>query len=820
MSLRPRRPRLLLAGLLSLSLAGSACGTDDDEPAARTQPEPKVPPTWETSELRSSWHAPGFAENFGALAAADLDGDGDEELLYGGRGLAAWDPQDGRLLWSFRSPSAGDDSWITEIRAIASTSGDETPELLVSDAENDLHLIDGATGEAIWSRAVDSFLYTTTFALVDADGDEVPDVFPAYGSRAYAGASGDELWRVSLPREANFVAQADLDGDERLDLLLGLQPPSVIGDAEPMDWDQLYGIAADGTELFRFTPEVGRVFHVVAADLEGDGTDEAIFVTELGDVYAVDADGSELWRTHVFEGDFDFTVVADADGDGREELFVAGTDWVKGFSAVRLEADGSVAWTAVLADKVYALQPAGDVLLVGSGDELPWQMRGRITGLGIATGAERWSVETERSVRELALVRRAGRTDVVLGQNDGIVRALDPATGARRWDWATGGFVVAVATGDLDADGVDEIVRADEFGHVTAYGADGARRWSWRPDVGNGGWATGLAVGDLDGDGSPEVVATGERVGEVEMGIVAALAADGSTLLWSTRVDGAAHDPRIADLDGDGRAEVIVGERSVYTCSVRALEASGATRWSRETNVCELPQLSIGDVDADGLPEIAFGGQDVVALLGADGGIRWLEEVAMTFWISLRPDGFFHGGSLAGDAGHVTRRDVASGAAIHATRLEPSPSDVEGAPFAGTSRYAADVPDTNGDGLAELAVSSNNGAVYLLDPTSGSALWETRLEPTGLFSGDAHHAGPLAWVPGTDAGPGYLAVAQTTYVHSTGAIFALGLDGTIHGSAPMTGEGRGIEVATTAQGKAAVVGAGLGLYVIEAAARQ
>jgi hypothetical protein len=114
------------------------------------------------------------------------------------------------------------------------------------------------------------------------------------------------------------------------------------------------------------------------------------------------------------------------------------------------------------------------------------------------------------------------------------------------------------ALADLDDDGIAEILVFERSAvmpgqrRVVAFEADGTLAWvsdTWVLSDGGGG----LAIADLDADDSPEILAP-EHV----------LAADG-TFLWSPPLPPEADSlPVAADLDGDGKLEVLFG-RSIYT---------------------------------------------------------------------------------------------------------------------------------------------------------------------------------------------------------------------------------------------------------------
>ena len=131
----------------------------------------------------------------------------------------------------------------------------------------------------------------------------------------------------------------------------------------------------------------------------------------------------------------------------------------------------------------------------------------------------------------------------------------------------------------------------------------------------------GLAAGDLDGDGSPEIV--GILEGETAENLPQRLIVFGSdgAFRWCSEIVPLAPtwvpaplaegNPSIADLDGDGRAEILIG--------TRAFDADGRiVRESSWIDLADATSVAV-DVDRDGIAEVSLGG----ALLDATSGSRW-----------------------------------------------------------------------------------------------------------------------------------------------------------------------------------------------------
>ncbi|MEM7392398.1 MAG: FG-GAP-like repeat-containing protein, partial [Verrucomicrobiota bacterium] len=164
---------------------------------------------------------------------------------------------------------------------------------------------------------------------------------------------------------------------------------------------------------------------------------------------------------------------------------------------------------------------------------------------------------------------------------------------------------------DLDQDGMPEIILGS-----TVLNNDGTIRWEGRFIVGTGRGDNGAGplsvVADLDIDGSPEVVA-----GKT------AFRADG-TVFWNAPIfDGY---PGVANLDHDIFPEVVVVSRG----DLYLLEHDGRIKWGPVTHPGFGPggAPTIADVDGDGEAEIAVAGFNRFVVFERDGSIKWESPIS------------------------------------------------------------------------------------------------------------------------------------------------------------------------------------------------
>jgi hypothetical protein len=384
---------------------------------------------------------------------------------------------------------------------------------------------------------------------------------------------------------ASIAMLDDLDGDGVAELAIGAPGTQSVVVVSGATGAMLYAVVAGGYGDF------GRRVRAIG-DCDGDGLADFIVPSWRENGYAgacrvySGVDGTLLYAYFGATDDRlgrDADGVGDLDGDGRAD-FIVGADGEQhtGVARVYSGATGAVIYT--IASAVYGgLDLGAGVGGIGDvdGDSIP------DFAVGIPAGGG-----------------PGGRVLVFSGASGSLLFAIvEPAL-----DQWTFGRTIATA-GDLDGDGMPDILVGDTHfeaydGSVIAYsGVGGARlyqvfgsgcegsQWSSSdPDFGN----EIVAVGDLDHDGVGDFGVGGLNEARVFSGANGALLRQfheptaiitGDT--YSTGVGA------VADLDGDGTREVVVGWRLAST--VRTIYAGRVTWYADDVYPPAGSLLALGD---------------------------------------------------------------------------------------------------------------------------------------------------------------------------------------------------------------------------------
>ncbi len=353
---------------------------------------------------------------------------------------------------------------------------------------------------------------------------------------------------------------------------------------------------------------------IKVADVDGDGIAE-ILVTTVTDLYVYHADGSVLFSVPGVRG-YDIVVGQMDDDPGLE---------IATYDKIIDVATRSVQWASPIpfGSHLLAFDIDGDGKdeLIGSYGSVWGQYF--LTAYDVMTHAIRWQTPlggTGGLVREVPL-GAGGRPGILAAQSfSGPMLVCDPANGTvlRTID-ARGSYVPDLVASDLDGDGRVELAWATgaETGmadhlHIVD-GETGIEKWV---NVDFDGPFIGPEIGDLDGDGIDDVVilSTGSDSG-YNGGRLVVL---DRTLAPRAISEGIGfyqlQDFKVLDVDGDGRAEIVVASEHNLQGVVEIYRFDADNTFHRVWENFDRPEgvhfqsVAVADIDGDGVPEVIAGG--------------------------------------------------------------------------------------------------------------------------------------------------------------------------------------------------------------------
>jgi len=195
------------------------------------------------------------------------------------------------------------------------------------------------------------------------------------------------------------------------------------------------------------------------------------------------------------------------------------------------------------------------------------------------------------------------------GVEEGGVFCINGATGFGQWSAVTNDIVDAtVCLTDLNGGG-DDVVVGDNSGYLYALdGLTGTEIWA-EPFEAGAGIGSSAAASDVNNDDIPDI-SFGAYDGHVYM-------VDGATgtLIWKyncgTGLFSVQSSPAMADVSGDGIADVIIGADETVWCFYGPGIGGGQTYalWSNEFNANFRNSPAVGDCNLDGIPDVVITGR-------------------------------------------------------------------------------------------------------------------------------------------------------------------------------------------------------------------
>ena len=220
-------------------------------------------------------------------------------------------------------------------------------------------------------------------------------------------------------------------------------------------------------------------------------------------------------------------------------------------------------------------------------------------------------------------VANLNNNSVSVFKNTSATGTLNTGSFAARVDFLTGAGPRSVSIGDLDGDGKPDLAvvnfsshTVSVFKNTSSTGTLNTGSFAAMVDFSTGTNPYGVSIGDLDGDGKPDLVVANQSSATVSVFKNTSATGTLTTPSFAARVDfptgGGPQSVSIADLDGDGKPDLVVANQSSATVSVlKNTSATGTLTTGSFAATVDFPtgalpqSVSIGDLDGDGKPDLA-----------------------------------------------------------------------------------------------------------------------------------------------------------------------------------------------------------------------
>ncbi len=356
------------------------------------------------------------------------------------------------------------------------------------------------------------------------------------------------------------VAIADLNGDGKPDLVVAnyasnsisvFQNTSIIGSITPSSF------AAKVDFNTALNPSA-----IAIADIDGDGKPDLVVTNYNSNTVSVfrNLSNSGNINSSSFDIKVDFTTgtnpssiaITDLNGDGKPDLVVANYN------------DNTIS----------VLQNTSSIGSIDNGS-----FAGKID---LNSGLLPYSVaiaDIDGDGKPDLIVANGRSNTIAVFRNAGISGSITSSSFNAKVDFATSQLPYSVAIGDVDGDGKLDLAVANEsnntvsvFRNTSSIGNISSNSFAAKVDLMSDYLPFSVAIADIDGDGKPDIVVANEDSANVTVFRNQSISGDITPTSFAKKVafksGNGPYSVAIADIDGDGKPDLVVVNYSSNTVSV------------------------------------------------------------------------------------------------------------------------------------------------------------------------------------------------------------------------------------------------------------
>ena len=567
----------------------------------------------------------------GGVEAADLDADGDLDLVVGSRFAESIHVFLGNGDGTFPPPQAvgvaGDHS-LSDVAA-AHVDGDGLLDVVASDERSaSAYLFKGTGGGALAAAVSIPAQHAQSIALGDLTGDGRPEILlgasfdaNSLGLLVNDGAGAFQpLVTHAAGSRPRVLALADLTGD-------GLRDVLAVESGWPGNSLQILRNLGGGALMPAEALAAGRRPRAaVVSDADGDLVPDLIAGNDAPGLSVLAGNGDGTFQAPAGQGfgaGAREIAVGDLDGDGATEVvFGAGLS----AAVTVLHNDGAGALSEVasyaLGDDPFRLflvnvdaDPALDLVAVNGCSFAFCSVVETLSGLGDGALSQPVSSAMGAIFTDAAAADLDGDGDGDLLVTEGHDGSLMRCNGDGTFTQEMGAYVVAFGLADFDGDSVLDMAAASEGYTFVGRGlGDGSFVWNSQGYLGS---AQRIATGDLNNDGSADFLGVPWLGDTITLMFGAGDAMDFTPAVLDLNSEGIL-SPVVADLDGNGWSDLalIAGGRVVVLLNgENGFKDGPVIQAGRDPSA-----LAVADLNGDARPDLLVtyaGSNELVVLINA-----------------------------------------------------------------------------------------------------------------------------------------------------------------------------------------------------------